>query len=132
MGCVTSQRQWLHSNQRLLVLTTSVSKYPARTDLTRWCWIAEKRHCHQRLNRMCTIIVAPLCSIYISNILQALKCQLTGWLQICYALHQVLHHLLSSRRSGHPDLVLTWLYQVKSTGKKALMNDWSSNLEEEG
>lgn len=129
MGRVTSQRLWLRPNQRPLVLNTPGSASTACADLARWCWIAKKRHRHQRLSAMSTIIMAPLCSIYISNILRAFKCQLTGWLWICCA--YVKMHITRpapSRRSGHSDLVLIG----EISWWEALVSDWSGHLEEEG
>lgn len=74
---------------------------------------------------MSTIIMAPLCSIYISNILRALKCRLTAWLQIWRANAKI--HLLPYSRSGLPDLVVTG----EISWWKALVNDWSDNMGEE-
>lgn len=96
--------------KRLVVLTTPGSASPAYVYLARWCWIAEKRHCHQRLNRMSTIIMAPLCSIYIFNILRAFKCWLTGWLQICCAYVKI--HITSCHLEDQDTPTLCW--QVKS------------------
>lgn len=121
MGCVSSQKSWLPPNKGLVVLTTPGSGSPAYTNLARWCWIAENRHCHQKQSRMNTVIMPPLCPIYISNILQAVKCWLTRWLQICCPFVKI--HVTSCYLGDQNNLTSCWHDFTRSAGSEWLI--WS-------